>query len=162
VLNTKENLLRFRKKMMNLKKTLVDPSLFSLHYVEIHGRNSNLKTHNATSDTFMYPDEITKEEAHKLISYVIKNSSDDGNITYKSVSKTSRQLEDMGFIRIPYCYNHSTELFIVEGDKELFKKSRYNDLYFDWYTEDYTEEEIESIKGKLHKLFIPHSKRLLR
>ncbi len=161
-MNTRENLLRFRSKMMNLKKALVDTSLFSLHYVELHDRKSNLKSHNATSDTFMYPDEITKEETHKLISYVIKNSSEDGKLTYDSVCQTSKKLETLGFIRIPYCYNHSTELFIVEGDKELFKKSRYNDLYFDWYTEDYTEEEIESIKGKIHKHYIPYTKRLFR
>ena len=161
-MNTKDNLLRFRRKMNNLKKSLVDTSLFSIHYVELHSKESNLKNHNATSDTFMYPDEITKDEAHKLISYLIKSDSEDGKITFESVSKTSKKLESAGFIRIPYCYNHSTELFIVEGDKELFKKSRYNDLYFDWYTEDYTIEEIESIKGKLHNHYIPFSKSLLR
>ena len=160
-----DNVSKLKKKLIDFKKSLVDSTLFKIHYVELYDKKTKKKNINATSDCYMYPDEISREDALKLISYIVKSTKDElkeKEISLKTVAVASRKLDSYGFVRIPYCYSPTDELYVVNGDREVFKKSKHNYMYFDWYTEDYTMEEIDSIKGKIHSHFIPYSKKLLR
>ncbi|MBO5884183.1 MAG: hypothetical protein J6Q51_00125, partial [Clostridia bacterium] len=43
------------------------------------------------------------------------------------------------------------DLFTVGGDFKVFKRTELHDRYFDWFTENVTEQEIIDIYKKINK-----------
>lgn len=132
------------------------------------------------SSPFMLPENMTVEDANKVVSYLTEKVEKENNIipcTEKSVAMVSSILEQYGFQRIEgvehghyhaltvydsfrrICpalpvgdnYSGTLDLFTVSGDVKLFERSCLNSRYFDWFTPRVSKKEIEDIYKNIGK-----------
>lgn len=129
-------------------------NVFKLHYVNYHRINGGpgYGVINWPLKPFRIPDGMKREDAFKVLSYLtdfIENNLDVGEATFKSVKALDEALdiERFGFKRIDDMRNKvdSISLYTVSGRLKAFKRSKFYDTYFEWYTEGVTREEIVSI-----------------
>ena len=108
---------------------------------------------------FMLPKGMTREEGFKVLSYLtdfIEKREDTEPCSYKSVSTLDGvlNLERFGFTRVEEKDESKIlNLFTVAGRLLLFKRSNLYPKYFEWYTENITKEEVESIYAKYNMEF---------
>ena len=131
------------------------------------------------SNPFILPKNMTLEEANKVVSYLTEKIEKENNLlqcSERSVSMISGLLEDYGFQEVknsgaghmhaitlfePFrriraanarCAEMSNvaDLFTVSGDVRLFENSELNRRYFDWYTPDVTEDEVNRIYERIN------------
>jgi len=132
------------------------------------------------SSPFRLPNDMSIEDACKVISYLSEMVEKDNNLEpacEDSVAMVSSILGLYGFDRVEgYQHGHMhavseyrplhkiraglpgcekiegvKDLFTVGGDCKLFKKSNLSDRYFDWFTEGVSEQEVEDIYKKIRK-----------
>lgn len=107
----------------------------------------------------MLPKEMTREEGFKVLSYLtdfIEKREDIEPGSFKSVKLLDSvlNLERFGFTRVDEKdENKILSLFTVDGRILLFKKSNRYQKYFEWYTENITQEEIKNIYAKYNMEF---------
>lgn len=132
------------------------------------------------SSPFVLPKDMSLEDACKVVSFLSDKVEKENNLEpagAKSVSMVSNILEKYGFEKIdgkekgyyhtvteydpfhkiesglPVCnkIDGVVDLFSVNGDFKLFKKSDLHDRYFDWYSEGITQQEITKIYKNIHQ-----------
>lgn len=132
------------------------------------------------SSPFVLPKDMSLEDACKVVSFLsdkVERENDLKPVCAKSVAMVSNILEKYGFETIngkekgyfhtvteygpfqkiesglPVCDKMSgvVDLFSVNGDFKLFKKSKLHDRYFDWYKEGITQEQITNIYKNIHQ-----------
>ena len=146
----------------------------------LDGRDKLGTIYNSSSP-FKLPEGMTMQEAYKVISYIselMERTYDKEPASSDSVALTSYALADYGFEKIEGYqkgYSHSTEeyigkgksiketiipatmdLYTVGGDFAQFKKSNLYKKYFDWFTENVSQEEVQSIYDRIG-LQLPNS-----
>ena len=132
------------------------------------------------SSPFILPENITLEEASKVVSYITEKIEKENNMltcSEKTVALVSGELEKYGFqivdgcekghfhavdsfdlfrrIRsaLPVCQRIAgvVDLFTVSGDVRIFERSDLNFRYFDWYTPKVSRQEVEGIYKRIGK-----------
>lgn len=149
-----------------------------LVYIYLEKYNSRMDGQNkigitwGTSGAFLLPVRMSIEEASKIVSYVSEQVEREYNLepaSIKSVEKTAEVLQKYGFKLDDkeFCRHHQTseyhmgevytmlprelnytDLFTIDGDFKLFKRTQEYDRYFDWFTKVVTKEEVEEICNK--------------
>ncbi len=141
----------------------LDTDMFRLRYYR--SDDKHLFTDNYSFDTFVYPDSVSRSDSHKLISYIVKEiekNNKDKN-TYKVLKTVNKVLPYYGFFKLPgNGLIKPVDLFVVEGNIDKFKNSRYYKYYFNWYTEDYELDDIIKIFNKINGKENLVSKQLLK
>ncbi len=119
---------------------------------------NNVEKMDWTLDPFMLPLGMSREEAFRVLSYLIDYIEQNLSLPECSFPGLKAlndvlDLERLGFKKVP---NKETipdadiiDLFTVTGRILLFKKSKNYKKYFDWYTEGVTLEEVKAIYQKL-------------
>ncbi len=137
-------------------------NIYRLHYIDYHrigeyrGRtDNNVGVIDWAFKPFMLPEEMSREDGFKVLSYLTDFIEKQQNLrpcSHKSVSTLNSvlDLERLGFKRVNTNINDSEiiDLFTVTGRLLLFKNSRYYQKYFEWYTEGITLDEIKEIYSK--------------
>lgn len=136
-------------------------NIYRLHFVDYYRigegygmRKNNIGMTDWTFDNFMLPDNMNREDAFKILSYLSDYIEADLRLkpcSYASVRMLNEVLNipRLGFKKVA---KSSTEepidLFTIKGRLLLFKQSPYYEKYFEWYTEGITFDEIKSIYQK--------------
>ena len=143
-----------------------DSDIYRLSFADFHrfGEGYGMGPNNVSllywsGDTFTLPNNMAKEDAFKVLSYLTDyiEKEDDINIgSLKSVRTLDAVLglERFGFRKVR-CGDNAlvVDLFTVAGRSLLFKRSEYYDRYFNWYTEGVSKEEVQEIYGKIGMKF---------
>ena len=115
------------------------------------------------------------EDAYKIVSYLIdKTQKENNDLCFEKCFRiVMSKLSDYGFkedkfnVRQGYLYSSAekpfgkiktaeyfdkckkvdgvTDLFVIDGDVNLFKNSDLNDRYFNWYKKDITTDKVYKI-----------------
>lgn len=127
------------------------------------------------SKTLLLPNNMTMEEACKVVSYISEKVERENMLEpacFKSVSLTAKELEKFGFdvmeshkgaghyhyvsenmlfqkIRFSNSKEGVTDLFTVGGQFKTFKKSDMHERYFEWFTSGVTTQEIIDIYRRI-------------
>ena len=102
----------------------------------------------------MLPEEMTREEGFKVLSYLpdfIEKRNDIEPCSLKSVRTFDGvlDLEKFGFIRIDEDdENKILNLFTISERLLLFKRSALYQKYFEWYIKNVTLSEVKRIYAK--------------
>lgn len=136
-------------------------TIYRLHHIEYldirHGSSGKATAmRDYISKPFILPEGMSKEDAFKVLSYFTDYLESNLGIEEGSlhgVTSLSKvlDLERFGFKRVK-CDNNDIrikDLFTIYGSIERFRKSKYRSRYFEWYTENVTREEVESIYNKI-------------
>ena len=140
------------------------------------------QTHGISSP-FRLPNEMTLEEACKVISYLSDKLEKENNLEpgcEQSVAMVSHILDKFGFEKVEssehghyHCISDYSpihriqspfnicnpiegvvDLISVGGDFKIFKKTKVSERYFDWYTPNVTKEEIQQIYKGIRKDYL--------
>ncbi len=129
-----------------------------------------------TSSAFKLPENMTMEQACKVVSYISEKVEKENNIepaSKESVGMTSFELENYGFIKnkkitpkyahmigtAPFAKNPDIDLKAVDGVVDLityggksgcFEKSDLYPRYFEWFTPNVTKKEVDGIYNSLN------------
>lgn len=183
-MSLKDKLTKLKKDLLNsiqpnrdyeFEATLEDhpignQNIYRLYYVDFHriGESwrypepNNIGVVNWPCKPFMLPNDMTREEGFKVLSYLtdfIEKRKEIEPCSLKSVRTLDGvlDLERFGFTRINIQLPAESEdvinLFTVSGRLLLFKKSKLYPKYFEWYTEGITLEEVENIYNKYNMEF---------
>jgi len=135
------------------------------------------------SSPFRLPPEMSIEDACKVVSYLSDKVEKENNLEpacEKSVIMVSNLLQDYGFEKVetkdkghyhavseyipyhkirtdfPVCdkIEGVVDLFTVGGDFDVFKKTDLHGRYFNWYSEDITQQEIVDIYKKIRREYL--------
>lgn len=175
-MNTKEKLIEFKEKLLQLNipisrdfefdaeledHPIGNQNIYRLYYINYHRigegyghRKNNIGIINWRFNPFILPKEMTREEGFKVLSYLtdfIEKREDTESCSFKSVSTLDGvlNLERFGFTRVEEKDESKIlNLFTVDGRLLLFKRSNLYSKYFEWYVENVTKEEVESIYAK--------------
>lgn len=175
-MNTKEKLIEFKEKLLQLNipisrdfefdaeledHPIGNQNIYRLYYINYHRigegyghRKNNIGIINWRFNPFILPKEMTREEGFKVLSYLtdfIEKREDTEPCSFKSVSTLDGvlNLERFGFTRVEEKDESKIlNLFTVDGRLLLFKRSNLYSKYFEWYVENVTKEEVESIYAK--------------
>lgn len=136
-----------------------DGNVFKLHYVNYHriGYKKSLGVIDWFFDPFMIPEGMTKEEAFKVLSYLTDFIEANTELEECSLGSV-RALNDainlprFGFRRLKNKVE-AISLYTVAGRLNEFKKSKFYDTYFEWYTPNVTREEVVAIYDRIGKEF---------
>ena len=148
---------------------LGNQNMYRLHYINYHrigenyiNRKNNIGVMEAKFDIFTLPKGMNREDAFKVLSYLVTYIEKTLSLTecsYMGVLKLNEalDLERLGFKKVPDGENIPDEdiidLFTVTGRILLFKEDKNYLKYFNWYTEGVTKEEVKEIYQKLGKYF---------
>lgn len=158
-LNTINNIVR--------DAAIGNKKIYRLHYINYHkiggeyGLGSNGKV-DWPFDVFYLPEGMSKDDAFKVLSYLtdfIEKSLDLPECSFKAVNLLNEalKLERFGFRKVETSVepqaNEIADLFTLSGRTEQFKKSKYAEQYFEWYTPNVSKQEVETIYHKLGKRF---------
>lgn len=147
---------------------LSDSNVYRLHFLNYHrfGENygmgpDNLVLIDYPYKPFMLPKNMSREDAFKVLSYLIDYIERKLNLeecSQKGVEILNNVLDlsELGFTRVDIHVGDDSdinELFTVKGRILLFKKSKYYSKYFEWYTEGITLEEVMDIYKKCEMEF---------
>lgn len=180
-MNTKEKLIEFKEKLLQLNipiskdfefdaeledHPIGNQNIYRLYYINYHRigegyghRKNNIGIINWRFNPFILPKEMTREEGFKVLSYLtdfIEKREDTEPCSFKSVSTLDGvlNLERFGFTRVEEKDESKIlNLFTVDGRLLLFKRSNLYSKYFEWYVENVTKEEVESIYAKHNMKF---------
>ena len=144
-------------------------SIYRLHYVKYYRKNNqNIGVMNFPFDPFIMPNNMTREDGFKVLSYVTDSIEENLHLdpcSYQSVAKLNQVLDlsSLGFQKInkPIKEEEILDLFTIEGRILLFKKSKDYEKYFEWYTEGITLEEVKAIYEKCN-IENPRTKELVK
>lgn len=141
-------------------------NIYRLYYVDYHRigqgygmKNNNIGIINWSFEPFMFPNEMTREEGFKVLSYftdVIEKREDIDVGSFKSVKTLDENIDlgRIGFTRVKENdENKILNLFTVSGRVLLFKKSDLYQKYFEWYSENVTLNEVKEIYTKYNMEF---------
>ncbi len=142
---------------------LGNQNIYRLRYISYQrigegytNQKDNLELMDWPFDPFMLPLKMSREEAFKVLSYLIDYLEKNlalPECSYEGVKALNEvlSLERLGFKKIshPVADKDIIDLFTVTGRILLFQKSKNYLKYFDWYTEGVTLEEIKGIYQKL-------------
>lgn len=148
---------------------LGNQNMYRLHYLEYYRigenyikRNNNIGVMEAKFDIFTLPKGMNREDAFKVLSYLVTYIEKKLSLTecsYMGVLELNEvlDLERLGFKKVSDEENIPDEdiidLFTVTGRILLFKEDKNYLKYFNWYTEGVTKEEVKEIYQKLGKYF---------
>lgn len=137
---------------------LGDKDIYRLYFIgyyrsqeNYNPREDNLHVINWPLSTFKLPEGMTREEGFKILSYLtdfIERREDTDPASIKSVRTLDGvlDLERFGFKKVEEKDESKiADLFTVGGRILLFKKSKYYNKYYNWYTENVPRSEIEKI-----------------
>lgn len=132
---------------------LGDKDVYRLHFVGYYYSKltDGYHVHDYPLSTFKLPEEMTREEGFKILSYLtdfIEKREDVEEASAASVITLDKilDLERFGFKKVKEKDESKiADLFTVQGRILRFKKSRYYSKYYNWYTEHITRNEIEKI-----------------
>lgn len=143
---------------------LGDQEIYRLYYINYHrigeycGFNrNNVGVIDWPLKPFLLPVGMSREEGFKVISYLTDFIESTLNIEPyygKSVMQLDEvlNLERLGFRRLNMHFENDSDkiinLFTVTGRQLLFKKSKYYKMYFEWYTQGITYEEVKEIYSR--------------
>lgn len=141
-----------------------DQEIYRLYYInyyrigEGYGYTSNnIGVTDWPLKPFLLPVGMSREEAFKVLSYLtdfIEKTLNLEPCSQKSVMQLDEvlNLERLGFRRLNMSFENDSEeiinLFTVAGRQLLFKNSKYYKMYFEWYTEGVTFEEVKEIYSR--------------
>lgn len=172
LMNNKEKLIKLKNKLISLyllinknyefdaplEEHLVGKqNIYRLYYVNYHriGENycksSNIGMIDWPCKPFMLPNNMTREEGFKILSYLTDFIEKRDDIDYGSLSSV-RMLDDVldlerfGFTRVEeQDEDKILNLFTIDGRVGLFRKHKLYPQYFEWYTSNVTLEEVKNI-----------------
>ena len=144
-----------------------DCGVFRISYANFMGSSSKRKNNvKWTLNQHIYPYELTREESHKLLSFIIDESrrkAKDDESMIDTLIKVDKILPSLGFTKVPFgSMLKPVELFIVEGEKRNFTHTKDYQKYFNWYQQDISKEEAGQIFDKMKYPESFASKRLIR
>lgn len=134
-------------------------NIYRLYYVNYH-RIGSKYGHGGICmidwafDPFMLPEGMTREEAFKVLSYLIdfiEKREDIESCSFASVKTLNNilDLERFGFKKVEETDKSKVlDLFTVDGRVLLFKQSSMYQRYFEWYSKGVSREEVEEIYAK--------------
>lgn len=135
---------------------------YNLRYINYHKLNDIFIDKNSDHifSPFMLPDNMRKDEAFKVLSYLIDSiefnlSIDKVSLKAITVLNSLLDLEKLGFKRLefkPYP-EYIQDLFIINGKINLFKMSKHYKKYFNWYIPNIKKEEVEAIYKRCGMIF---------
>ncbi len=164
--------MTFKEKLIKIRDIILDKEddveledhevgegeFYKLHYVNYHRINGG-PGHGVIDwplKPFRLPEGMKREDAFKVLSYLtdfIESNLDVGEATFKSVKALDEALdiERFGFRRVDTVKNRvlPISLYTVSGRLDAFKRSKYYNTYFEWYTEGVTRDEVVSIYDNL-------------
>ena len=143
---------------------LGNQNIYRLRYMNYHrtgtfnmSHENNIEVVDCPLDLFMLPDNMSRNDAFKILSYLKDYIERDLNLE-KCLSKSILELNNflnikkLGFKKVNRNNisdeNDIIDLFTITGRQLLFKNSKYYSKYFEWYTPNVTFEEIYSIYKK--------------
>lgn len=143
---------------------LGDQEIYRLYYINYHriGENRSFNRNNVgvidwPLKPFLLPVGMSREEAFKVLSYLtdyIERILNLEQCSQKSVMQLDEalNLERLCFRRLNMSFENDSDkiinLFTVAGRQLLFKRSKYYEMYFEWYTEGVTYEEVKEIYSR--------------
>ena len=156
-LNFKEEiklLLTLKKKLEN-HKIPEDNSIYRLHHIRYCDSLMGVcHESHAVFEPFKFPKGITREEGFKILSYFTDlieqlTESKEYSLTSVNMLEDIISLERFGFEKVNNVDDNIVDLFTIEGQVKRFKISEYYPKYFNWYKENVSKDEIESIYEKI-------------
>jgi len=127
-------------------------NIFRFHYVGINVEPFFVR--DIAYEKFVCPNGMTKEEALKVLSFLMKvfktnTKIKDGDLLALTIG-VNNMLRLFHFKKLDKtdCSNY-TDLFVVGGVRGAFKTSRYYEFYFNWFKDDVDRAEIEQIYSRL-------------
>ncbi len=175
-MNLKEKLLEFKKRLLADElpvsrdfefdatfenHPIGNQDIYRLYFIDYHRINeyvgrqdNNVGVITWPCNTFRFPEEMSREEGFKVLSYLI-DFTEKIDCTKPWFYKSTRALdgvfglERFGFKRVKENDEDKIlNLFMVSGRLLLFKRSELYSKYFDWYVENVTLEEVTNIYAK--------------
>ena len=141
-----------------------DQNIYRLYYINYHRIGEryglgpdNIGMINIPFKPFMLPENMSREDAFKVLSYLtdyIEKTYDIEEGSYKSVSALNKliDIDSLGFRRVDIDLDDKSDdvinLFTVSGRLLLFKNSEFYNKYFEWYSEGITLDEVRDIYSK--------------
>lgn len=149
----------------NLKNhKLGNQEIYRLRYINYHriGESYEFRLFNIgvidwPLQPFLLPVGMSREDAFKVLSYLtdfIESTLNLEECSSKSVIMLDKvlNLERLGFrkldVNFPTNSKEVIDLFTVTGRQLLFKRSKYYKMYFEWYTEGVTYDEVKEIYSR--------------
>ena len=158
----KEKLIEIRnglkeliKKEMELKdQTKLKSKVFRIHYVKNRYKGAKVNKSEYISLPFKINAPISNKDALKIISYlsdVAKNQlfARENHLLKAIILNRELDNEDLKIEKLDKCEEYLiTDLYIVDGNKTLFKMSKDYNTYFNWYIPNVSYEDIIDICNK--------------
>lgn len=154
----KEKILAKEEKEVLKSHPIGEQNIYRLHYINYHrtDEDHSLKRNNVALiawpfTPFMLPDNMNREDALKVLSYLTDNIEKRDDVDSCSLYSLKildgiLNLKQFGFKRVKETdENKILDLFTINGDVSLFKKSKLYSKYFEWYKPDITLEDVETI-----------------
>lgn len=145
-------------------------------YQDVYNKELKCGALYIASSAFKLPKGMTIKQACKVVSYLsekVEKENDLNPASKESVGMVSHILEDYGFeknLNIPHEYQHFiagsafikkpdigkkgiegvVELFTYGGSSSCFKRSDLYPRYFEWFTPNVSEKEVNNIYTSLN------------
>ena len=175
-MNLKEKLLEFKKRLLADElpvsrdfefdatfenHPIGNQDIYRLYFIDYHRINeyvgrqdNNVGVITWPCNTFRFPEEMSREEGFKVLSYLI-DFTEKIDCTKPWFYKSTRALdgvfglERFGFKKVKEeDESKILDLFTINGRVALFKQSSMYQRYFEWYSEGVSREEVEAIYAK--------------
>ncbi len=154
--NNKKEINKHLVEFSNLFKD--NRNIYRLHYVKFGGD----KDISFPYIPFMLPENMTREEAFLVISYLNEQIEKDFDFyrgQWCGVTRTNNMLEQYHFKLLPKDmvdgYDVIT-LYTVDGDFERFKGSKFYQDYFEWFTSGVSDDCVKGIYERCGLEFLPY------
>lgn len=156
----KDFLISIKDELTNQNSNLKNNKVYRLRYIKFHNSDYyyNSKEFDIIDipfDLFLIPNNIAQVDGFKILSYLIDLIEKNNNIKKRnidSVESLNNIIKQKNFIFKIINKNvkddNIIDLFVVIGKMELFRNSKYNNKYFEWYTPNVSENEIDKICKK--------------
>lgn len=148
-----DKLKKFRESFFkeNIYEEGIDENrVYRLHYLYFNDKGVK-EMHDVCCDAFVIPMGWDKEDAFKLISYFFDHSDYETG-SYHCCSQTTSRLNEFGFKSakelINICEPVDLLSVICNNCGYMFRESEYYKLFFGWYHENITIEEVTNICNK--------------
>ena len=152
--------------------------IYRIRYIKFHNSNyfynsKDFDIIDVPFDMFLFPNNMSQVEGLKILSYLIDLIEKNNNIKNRninSVESLNNIIKEKNSIFKTIHKNikddNVIDLFVVIGKMELFRNTKYNNKYFEWYYPNVSTNEIDRICKKnninLEKMIKESEKQLIK
>ncbi len=130
-------------------------NIYRLHYIDYDKNSKGYVSTQFISVPFRSKYEMNQGEILTVISYIFNYVISMAKVNANSFSATKlasnalKMYPQFGFIPDEEKdENNMIELYVVNGNRKIFKKSKYYDNFFWWYNPSVTYNQVEQIYNK--------------